>query len=60
MQVLRARLPEVLISFMLLAQEMNWWLPTEKTVYITKKPKEIVLKNGEFVKLIYQDNYAMF
>jgi hypothetical protein len=55
MQVLRMESPKSTVPFMLLAQEVNWWFPTEETVYATRKPKECVFENGKFVKLVYQD-----
>jgi hypothetical protein len=59
MQVLRVEVPKRFAPYMLLAQEVNWWLPTEQTVYIVRKPKEYVFENGKFVKLIYQDGYTI-
>jgi hypothetical protein len=59
MQVLRAEIPKTLVPYMLLVQEVNWWFPAEQTVYVVKNPKEFVLKNGKFVKLVYQDGYTI-
>jgi hypothetical protein len=56
MQVLRIEAPKQFVPFMLLAQEVNWWIPTEQTVYATKKPKECIVEDWKFVKLVYQDN----
>jgi hypothetical protein len=44
---------------MLLAQEVNWWCPTEQTVFVTRKPKECIIEDGKLVKLIYQDGYTI-
>jgi hypothetical protein len=44
---------------MLLAKEVNWWFPAEQTVYVIRKPKECVIKDGKFVKLVYQDGYTV-
>jgi hypothetical protein len=51
--------PKKTIHFMLLAQEINWWFPSEQTVYVVRKPKECVLENKKLVKLVYQDNYTI-
>jgi hypothetical protein len=60
MQVLRIETAkQFVVLFMLLSQEVNWWFPTEKTVYATKKPKECVFEKRKFVKLVYQDNYTI-
>jgi hypothetical protein len=59
MQVLRVRLSKVLIPYILLVQEINWWFPTEETIFVVKKPKEYIVKNNELVKLVYQDNYTI-
>jgi hypothetical protein len=59
MQVLRAEAPKVLIQHVLLSKEVNWWFPTKEVVFITRKPKECIVKDGEFVKLVYQDGYAI-
>jgi hypothetical protein len=59
MQTLRIKTSKAYIPYILLAQEVNWWFPTEETIYVTKKPKECVVVNGKFVKLVYQDNYAI-
>jgi hypothetical protein len=57
MQVLRVEAPKQLVPYILLAQEVNCWLPTEQTVFVTRKPKECIVENGKFVKLVYQDGY---
>jgi hypothetical protein len=59
MQVLRVEAPKQLLPYMLLAQEINWWFPTEETVYATRKPKECIIEDGKLVKLIYQDGYTI-
>jgi hypothetical protein len=59
MQVLRMEASKSLILLILLAQEVNWWIPTEKTVYVTRKPKECIIKYGKLLKLVYQDNYTI-
>jgi hypothetical protein len=59
MQVLRMEFPKPLVPFMLLAQEVNWWISTEQTVFVTRKPKECIVKNEKFVKVVYQDNYTI-
>jgi hypothetical protein len=59
MQVLRIESPKQILLFILLAQEVNWWFPTEKTVFVTKKPKECIIEDGKFIKLIFQDNYII-
>jgi hypothetical protein len=59
MQVLRMEAPKSTIPYMLLAQEVNWWFLLEKTVFVTRKPKECIVENGEIVKLVYQDNYTI-
>jgi hypothetical protein len=59
MQVLRVEVPKLFVPYMLLAQEINWWLSTEQAVYIVRKPKEYVFEDGKFVKLIYQDDYIL-
>jgi hypothetical protein len=59
MQVLRIKAPKQFVTFMLLAQEVNWWIPIEKTVYATRKPKECVVKDDKLLKLTYQDNYTI-
>jgi hypothetical protein len=59
MQVLRLKISKTFISFMLLAQEINWWFSTEETVYVTRKPRECIVKDGKLVKLVYQDNYTI-
>jgi hypothetical protein len=58
-QVLRVKLPEQLIFLFLLAQEVNWWFPTRKTIYVVKKPKEYVMKDSRLIKLVYQNDYVM-
>jgi hypothetical protein len=58
-QVLRIEFPKKTVPLMLLAQEVNWWIPAEQTVYVVRKPKECVLENGKFVKLVYQDGYTI-
>jgi hypothetical protein len=37
MQVLRLETPKPIVTCMLLAQEISWWFPTEKTVYALRK-----------------------
>jgi hypothetical protein len=59
MQVLRVEAPKTFIPYMLLAQEINWWVPAEQTVFVTRKPKEYVIKDNKFVKLVYQDGYTI-
>jgi hypothetical protein len=59
MQVLRIETYKSSISHMLLAQEVNWWIPTEKTIYATRKPKECIFEKGKFVKITFQDNYTI-
>jgi hypothetical protein len=59
MQVLRVKTPKSLVPLILLAQEIDWWFPTEETVYAVRKPKECVLENKKLVKLVYQDNYTI-
>jgi hypothetical protein len=56
MQVLRVEAPK---AFLPLAQEVNWWLPTEETVFVTRKLKECVVKNNKLVKLVYQNGYTI-
>jgi hypothetical protein len=45
-QVLRAEVPKTFIPFMLLAQEVNWWFPAEQTVYVVRKSKDCIVKDG--------------
>jgi hypothetical protein len=59
MQVLRMESPKPLVPRMLLAQEVNWWFPTEKTVYVTRKPKEFIVKNNELINIVYQDGFIL-
>jgi hypothetical protein len=59
MQVLRVKLPEKFILFVYLEKELNWWIPTEKIIFATRKPKECVIEDGKLVKLVYQDGYAI-
>jgi hypothetical protein len=59
MQVLRMEAPKQFVPFMLLAQEINWWFLLEKTVFVTRKPKEFVFKDRKLVKLVCQDNYTI-
>jgi hypothetical protein len=59
MQILRIEIDKLFIPLILLSQEVNCWIPTEKIVYVTKKPKECIVENGKFVKLIYQDGYTI-
>jgi hypothetical protein len=55
MQVLRLELPKVFTPMILLSHDVNLWIPTEKIVYVTRKPKKIVVKNNKFIKMVYQD-----
>jgi hypothetical protein len=59
MQLLRIESYKSLILYMLLAQEVNWWCPTEQTVFVTRKPKECVIKDNQLIKLVYQDGYTI-
>jgi hypothetical protein len=59
MQVLRVEAAKIFIPFMLFFQEINLWIPTEKTVYVTRKLKECVLEDGEVVKIVFRDNYTI-
>jgi hypothetical protein len=59
MQVLRLEASKQFIPYMLLAQEVNWWLPTEETIYVIRKPKGFVLKDNKLVKITFQDNYTI-
>jgi hypothetical protein len=59
MQVLRMESPKSTIPYMLLAQEVNWWFPTEQKVFVTRKPKECILKDGKVVKMVCQDDYIL-
>jgi hypothetical protein len=56
MQVLRIEAPKQLLPYMLLAKEVNWWFPTEETVFATNKPKEFIMKDNKLVKIMFRDN----
>jgi hypothetical protein len=59
MQVLRVEIIKPLVIMMLLVQEVNWWIPTGENIYATRKPKKCIVKDGELVKLVYQDGYTI-
>jgi hypothetical protein len=58
-QVLRMEAPKQLVPLILLAKQINWWFPTEQTIFVTKKPKEFVFEDGKLIKLVYQDGYTV-
>jgi hypothetical protein len=59
MQVLRVEAIKILVPMMLLAQEVNWWIVIEKTIYAIRKPKEYIVENNKVVKVVYQDGYVI-
>jgi hypothetical protein len=59
MQVLRIETPKPTVSFILLAQEVNWWFSTKQAVFATRKPKECIVEDGKLVKLVCQDGYTI-
>jgi hypothetical protein len=59
MQVLRVEAPKSIVPLILLAQQINWWIPTKQTIYVVRKPKEFILKNNKIVKITFQNNYTI-
>jgi hypothetical protein len=59
MQVLRIKIDKSFAPLILLTQQINWWIPIEKTIYATRKPKECIVKNNKFVKIVFQDNHVI-
>jgi hypothetical protein len=43
----------------LFSKEVNWWFPTKEIVYVVKKPKECIVKDGNVKSLVCQDGFVI-